>query len=161
MNITTIISGGQTGADRAALDVALALGLACGGWCPKGRAAEDGPIDLRYPLRETAVADPAQRTRFNVRDADGTLILAPGELRGGTALTRQIAIELARPHLVIDPAQAPASEVCDAMRRWINDHDIAVLNVAGPRESECPGIYGQARRLLTALLAPAAGAGGS
>lgn len=162
MPITTIISGGQAGADRAALDVALALGLPCGGWCPKGRAAEDGPIDLRYPLRETISADPAQRTRFNVRDADGTLILAPpGELTGGTALTRQIAIELAKPHLLIDPAQAQAADACAEIRRWIDDHDIALLNVAGPRESECPGICEQARRLLTALLAPAAGTGGS
>ena len=157
----TVISGGQTGVDRAALDVALALGLACGGWCPRGRAAEDGPIDLRYPLRETAGADPAQRTRLNVRDADGTLILAPGEPSGGTALTRRIAIEMGKPHLVIDPAQAPAEDACAEIRRWIDDHDINVLNVAGPRESECPGIYGQARRLLTALLAPAAGTGGS
>jgi len=151
--ITTIISGGQAGADRAALDVALALGLPCGGWCPKGRAAEDGPIEARYPLRETASADPAQRTRLNVRDADGTLILAPGELRGGTALTRRIALELGRPHLVIDPARTSTEDACAEIRRWIDEHDIAVLNVAGPRESESPGIYQQVGALLRTLLA--------
>ena len=152
MPITRIISGGQTGADRAALDVALEMGLPCGGWCPKGRAAEDGPIDPRYPLRETAEADPAERPRLNVRDADGTLILAPGELCGGTALTRRIAIEMGKPHFVIDPAQAPVEDACAEIRRWIDDHDIAVLNVAGPRESECPGVYGQVSALLRALL---------
>jgi hypothetical protein len=153
MPITRIISGGQTGPDRAALDVALELGLACGGWCPRGRVAEDGPIDARYPLKETAGADPADRTRRNIEDADGTLILAGGELTGGTALTRQLALELGRPHLVIDPSCASAAEAVRQVRRWIDEHDIAVLNVAGPRESECPGIYGRARSLLLALLA--------
>jgi hypothetical protein len=153
MNITSIISGGQTGVDRAALDVALALGLKCGGWCPRKRAAEDGTIDMHYPLRETASDDPADRTRFNVRDADGTLILASCELRGGTALTRKIAGELGKPLLVIDPAGTPAPELCAQIRDWATSHDIAALNVAGPCESECPGAYEQAGALLRALLA--------
>jgi hypothetical protein len=153
MPITRVISGGQTGPDRAALDVALESGLACSGWCPRGRVAEDGPIDARYPLKETAGADPADRTRRNVEDADGTLILAGGELTGGTALTRRLALELGRPHLIIDPSCASTAEAVRQVQRWIDEHDIAVLNVAGPRESECPGIYGQGRSLLLALLA--------
>ncbi|MDY7110295.1 MAG: putative molybdenum carrier protein [Planctomycetota bacterium] len=153
MNITTIISGGQTGADRAALDVALALGLKCRGWCPRNRVAEDGPIDMHYPLRETASDDPADRTRCNVRDADGTLILASGELQGGTALTRDIADELGKPLLIGDPAGAPTPDLCARIHGWIAEHGIAVLNVAGPRESESPGAYEQAGALLRALLA--------
>nr|WP_305800882.1 putative molybdenum carrier protein [Thiolapillus sp.] len=91
-----IISGGQTGVDRAALDVALELGLRCGGWCPKGRLALDGPLDERYPLKETESADYSVRTRLNVRDADATLILNCGELSGGTAYTLRVAEELGR-----------------------------------------------------------------
>ena len=153
MPITRVISGGQTGPDRAALDVALQLGLACGGWCPRGRAAEDGPIDARYPLKETAGADPAERNRRNVGDADGTLILAGGELTGGTALTRRVAVELGKPHLVIDPSCASTAEAVRQVRRWIEEQGIAVLNIAGPRESDSPGIYERARSLLLALLA--------
>ncbi|HLF11639.1 MAG TPA: putative molybdenum carrier protein, partial [Gammaproteobacteria bacterium] len=86
-----IVTGGQTGVDRAALDAALELGLACGGWCPKGRWAEDGEIPPRYPLKETTSTDPARRTRANVRDADATLVLTDGEPTGGTRLTMSVA----------------------------------------------------------------------
>src|SRR5690606_30676655 len=103
-----VVSGGQTGVDRAALDAALRLGLPCGGWCPAGRWAEDGPIPERYPLRETESADPAERTARNVRDSDATLILSPRPLRGGTAGTREVAERLGRPFHVADPfADAP------------------------------------------------------
>src|SRR5215217_2323846 len=91
-----IVSGGQTGVDRAALDVALELGIECGGWCPAGRQAEDGPIDARYPLRETPSADPAQRTEWNVRDSDATLLLTTGAASPGTELTREVARRLGR-----------------------------------------------------------------
>jgi hypothetical protein len=144
-----VISGGQTGVDRAALDAALAAGLACGGWCPKGRWSEAGPIDGRYPLTETTSADPAQRTDLNVRDADGTLIIAPGPLTGGTALTRRIAERRGRPCLVVDPGDATAAE---AIRRWLHDQDIHTLNVAGPRESQHPGIHARALELLRVVL---------
>src|SRR3954447_14624932 len=97
--IQRIVSGGQTGVDRAALDVALALGIPCGGWCPRGRGAEDGLIPERYPLVETPAADASQRTRWNVRDSDGTLILAWGEPTGGTLLTVQACRETGKPHL--------------------------------------------------------------
>ena len=95
-----IVSGGQTGADRAALDWALANGLPCGGWCPLGRLAEDGVIDARYPLRETPEPSPAQRTEWNVRDSDGTLIVSLAKrLIGGTRLTEDLTMRLAKPHL--------------------------------------------------------------
>src|SRR5437870_9182944 len=100
--LTKIISGGQTGVDRAALDVALELGLPCGGWCPKRRRAEDGPIPERYPLTETSSRAYPQRTRCNVLDSDGTLILTRGRPTGGTALTIQIAAESGKPYFVVD-----------------------------------------------------------
>lgn len=149
-----IRSGGQTGADRAALDAAIAAGIGVGGWCPAGRWAEDGTIPGRYPLRETLDADPAVRTRRNVRDSDATLILSPLPLGGGTALTRTVADRLGRPVLVVDPSHPGA--VPDAAR-WcralVPEGRALDLNVAGPRESEAPGIYAQSRRFLTDLFA--------
>ena len=142
----TVISGGQTGVDRAALDVALELGLPCGGWCPQGRRAEDGVLAARYPLRETPSADYPQRTRWNIRDADGTLILHAGGLDRGSALTQRIAEQMRRPMLVLDAGTADPA----AIREWMRAHSVARLNVAGPRESRSPGIYEMARRLLRA-----------
>lgn len=147
-----IVSGGQTGADRAALDAAILSGLALGGWCPAGRWAEDGPIPKRYPLRPTPTADPAERTRLNVRDSDGTLILCAGPLRGGTALTAEHARALGRPCLVVDPGDPEALARAAA---WLGAHGVGTLNVAGPRESEAPGAYAAALRFLRALLARA------
>jgi len=144
-----VISGGQTGVDQAALDAAAQAGLACGGWCPKGRWSEAGPIDQRYELTETPSADPAQRTDFNVRDADGTLIIAGAPLTGGTALTRRLTRRRAKPCLVVDPRDASAPQ---AIRRWLAEHDIRVLNVAGPRASGHPGIHEQALELLRRVL---------
>ncbi len=144
-----IITGGQTGVDRAALDVAIKLDLPCGGWCPKGRASEQGPIADIYPLTETPLADPAQRTEFNVRDADGTLIIAHGELTGGTALTRDFAAAHAKPCLIVSPDNTSAAEMVAA---WLAENKIRILNVAGPRESRDPGIYERAGKLLHAVL---------
>jgi hypothetical protein len=148
--VARIVSGGQTGVDRAALDAALALGLPCGGWCPKGRRAEDGPIAERYPLLETDSPRYAARTRMNVLAADGTLILNRGALDGGSALTAAFARERGKPLLVLalDEADALAR-----VRAWVAAHRIAVLNVAGPRESRAPGIYAGARAFLERLLA--------
>lgn len=145
-----IVSGGQTGVDRAALDVALLLGIACGGWCPRGRKAEDGIIAQRYPLRETPSGDYRQRTRANVFTADGTLILYPGRLTGGTALTARIAQRASRPCYLVDLNAAPSPS---ATRAWLHDQRIRVLNVAGPRESQARGIYRRTRRWLLDLLA--------
>ncbi|MBN2023362.1 MAG: putative molybdenum carrier protein [Pirellulales bacterium] len=143
-----VISGGQTGVDRAALDVAIALGIPRGGWCPRGRLAEDGRIPLHYPLRETATGDYAERTERNVLDADATLILHAGPLRGGTLLTRELAERHGKPCLCVDLDATP--DPADAAR-WLEERAAAVLNVAGPRESQSPGIADRARRFLLAL----------
>jgi hypothetical protein len=144
-----IVSGGQTGADRAALDVALALGLEVGGWCPAGRPAEDGRIPDRYPLTETGTADRAERTIRNVRDSEGTLILASAEPAGGTLLALREAELLRKPHLVVNPETADAE---DRVAEWLRLWQPKVLNVAGPRESESPGIYAATFRVLAAVL---------
>ncbi len=144
--------------DRAALDAALAAGREIGGWCPSGRRAEDGCIPDQYPLHETPAATYAQRTRWNVRDSDATLILAAGPLVRGTALTRQEAERLGRPLLVINlervvsPAEQAAA--ADRIRDWVEDLGVMVLNVAGPRESSTPGIYGRAKDLLAQVFSP-------
>lgn len=135
--------------DRAALDAALEAGLPCGGWCPKGRKAEDGSIAARYPLTETPSADYGQRTEWNVRDSDGTLVLNVGALAGGTAQTVDIARRLRKPCLVVDLAHPP--EPSEALA-WLDAHRIRVLNVAGPRESKSPGAYAAALRYLRGLL---------
>ena len=147
--LLTIVSGGQTGVDRAALDVAMERGITCGGWCPAGRAAEDGPIDTRYPLRETPSADPAERTEWNVRDSDATLLLVTGAHSPGTELTHDAARRLGR-RVYVWPLDARPDP--DAFRRWLQVHNIRTLNVAGPRESESPGVYASARDCLRAAL---------
>ncbi len=160
--VERIVSGGQTGVDRAGLNVALALGLPCGGWCPRGRRAEDGRIPARYPLRETPTARYPQRTEWNVRDSDGTLVLTWGAPRGGTALTIGLARRLARPCRVADLARLAErvdeqEAVASGVRSWIEEERIRVLNIAGPRESEAPGVGERARAfLLTVLAAPSA-----
>ena len=144
-----LVSGGQTGADRAALDAALEVGIEIGGWCPKGRRAEDGAIPERYPLAETPERGYRARTRRNVEDADGTLVLNVGKLDGGTALTVRHARKTGKPCLVVqledglDPA---------VFRAWLARHRIGVLNVAGPREGKRPGIHAAALACMTALL---------
>lgn len=147
--LSKLISGGQTGVDRAALDVALAAGLPIGGWCPKGRLAEDGVIPMTYPLQETPSPQYAQRTWWNVRDADATLILTRNDPAGGTALTIDTARRLHKPHRVIDLTTKPAPH---AVALWISQIGIIVLNVAGPRESTCPGIYDEAFDWLQEML---------
>ena len=144
-----IISGGQTGVDRAALDVARELGLPIGGWCPKGRRAEDGPIDPSYPLQETLSSSYPVRTEQNVLAADGTLILTRGRPQGGTNLTRKLARGALRPYLLVDLSVGEAVHV---VQEWGGRNNIEILNVAGPRESEAPGIYDQAARFLKDLL---------
>src|SRR5215470_9745293 len=145
-----VVSGGQTGVDRAALDVAIALGIPHGGWCPLGRRAEDGAIPARYAVVEHASPDYAARTEANVADSDATLILARGPLSGGTALTRDVARRLRKPHLVVDLGGSPDAI---AVREWLAEHAVGVLNVAGPRESQRPGIGDDARAFLRNVLA--------
>lgn len=148
VSIQKIVSGGQTGVDRAALDAALAAAVPVGGWCPRGRRAEDGPIDPRYPLQETPSTDYAQRTAWNVRDSDGTLVLVRTRPEGGTALTIEEAQQRGKPLL----QYKINSDTLEDIQEWIDAHDIAVLNVAGPRESESPGIYAAANDLMQRLL---------
>lgn len=144
-----VISGGQTGVDRAALDAAIQLGLSVGGWCPEGRLAEDGMIDRLYPLEETPGQNYAIRTEWNVRDSDGTLILHRGRIVGGTALTLRLAKEYGRPFLCVE--LSGEAEVGREVE-WVKRREIRTLNVAGPRESSEPGIYDQAHRHLIELL---------
>lgn len=143
-----IVSGAQTGVDRAALDVALAVGLKAGGWVPKGRRAEDGPIDGYYPVQETPSTDYEERTRFNVRDSDATLILTRGEPKGGTKLTLEIARQLAKPYLIVDLSRSKSPL---AALKWLEAKRPTVLNVAGPRESGAGGIYDEATAFLKNL----------
>jgi uncharacterized protein len=145
-----IVSGGQTGVDRAALDAALDRYLAAGGWCPHGRRSEDGPLDSRYPVQETPSPEPEQRTEWNVRDSDGTLILFRERIFGGTALTASLAERYQRPCLLVDLQENSGVESALA---WLTEHCIRVLNIAGPRASEDSSIYGQARLYLDRLLA--------
>lgn len=148
MSLLKVVSGGQSGVDRAALDSAMALGICCAGWCPSGRRAEDGTIDLCYPLRETPSRSYGQRTGWNVQDSDGTLILYRGVLRGGTRLTRELAMKMHKPVQLLDlDAGADPATVFG----WIQSERIHILNVAGPRESQCPGIYKTAGALLYRL----------
>lgn len=143
-----VMSGGQTGVDRAALDVAIAHGIEHGGWCPRGRLAEDGPLHVRYALQETESSGYRQRTRGNVRDSQGTLILNEGELSGGSALTARFAAQFGRPCLVVSLGDADPRAVAE----WIRSARIDVLNVAGPGESKRPGIYARAYAFLERVL---------
>ncbi len=140
------MSGGQTGVDRAALDVAMKWGIPYAGWCPAGRWAEDGPIPERYLLKATPLADPAQRTVWNVRDSDGLLILCGSIKSEGTLLAQHTASELNHPiyHLEMGEAVRPLVE-------WIQTLKSGTVNVAGPRESEQSGAYEQAFYLMEKL----------
>ncbi|HUJ00645.1 MAG TPA: putative molybdenum carrier protein [Usitatibacter sp.] len=150
MPLIRILSGGQTGVDRAALDAALACGLAVGGWCPKGRRAEDGVIAERYPLVETPSKRYEQRTRWNVRDSDATLILALGELSGGSRLTADAARSAAKPLLV---GRLDLYDTARVVEEFVEAHRVRTLNVAGPRESRWPGIHARAYALLRTVFA--------
>ncbi|MBM4331707.1 MAG: molybdenum cofactor carrier [Deltaproteobacteria bacterium] len=147
--VEKIISGGQTGVDRAALDVALELGIPCGGWCPKGRRAEDGIISTRYPMEETSSPEYPVRTEMNVEDSDGTLILTWGSPVGGTLLTLKLARKHRKPYFLLDLSQG--GDVL-SVKEWIRKNHVRTLNVAGPRESEAPGIYARAAFFLKEVL---------
>ncbi|MFP4077248.1 MAG: YpsA SLOG family protein, partial [Halochromatium sp.] len=135
-----IISGGQTGADRAALDAALEIGFPVGGYCPAGRRAEDGPIPVHYPLEEID-GDEAARTRMNVEAADGTAIFFRGSIKRGTAHTLSCCIALGRAYRLIDTGAVGAERAATALLAFLNTHQVGILNIAGPRLSEEPTIY--------------------
>ena len=146
-HVEQIVSGGQTGVDRAALDVAIALGIPHGGWCPRGRLAEDGRIPDQYALRETTSKEYRVRTEQNVIDSDATLILYHGKLQGGTLLTFRMCKEHGKPFLLVDLDTAAASTA----EEWLHSLKPQVLNVAGPRERTSSGIYQRASKYLVAL----------
>ena len=143
-----IISGGQTGVDRAALDVALKRGIETGGWCPTGRLDEFGRIPDRYPLRELQNGSFSDRTLQNVKDSDGTVIIYFETLSGGTEQTVRFCVEQQRPHLLTDASKTPTNEAAKSIADFVRENNIAILNVAGPRQTEWPGGYDYASRAL-------------
>jgi len=145
-----IISGGQSGVDRAALDFALNNCIPCGGWCPKGRLAEDGPIDQRYPLQETLSSNYALRTRLNVDEGDATLILYTDGIGNGTALTAEYAKTKNKPLLLLNIHK---EESLRRLKNWLEQNKFEVLNIAGPRESTSPRIYQKALKFLNQTFA--------
>lgn len=151
-SLITIISGGQTGVDRGALDAAIEHGIAHGGKCPRGRLAEDGRIPDCYQLEETSSRRYSVRTERNVVESDGTLIMYYGKLSTGTELTRRMAIKNDKPFFLFDFTSPPE---LFAVVQWLEDVDIHTLNCAGPRESSCPGIGSLARQLCLELFAAA------
>jgi len=142
----TFISGGQTGVDRAVLDIAIKWGLPYRGWCPAGRLAEDGRIPEGYLLRETPTADPMERTIWNIRDSDGLLIFGDLDRSEGTRLARCTAIDLNRPVF-----HSGFQGQIEPVFHWLQALNGGAVNVAGPRESEQPGVYTQAFRFLDQL----------
>lgn len=150
----TIISGGQTGADRAALDFAIRWGIDHAGWCPRGRRAEDGPLELLYELEETPHAKYDQRTRWNVRDSDATLVITlQAEPTGGSALTLAVAKRAGKPCLHLAQAEIPSVvEAGELVAEFILQHQVERLNVAGPRASQEPTIATYVDGILTAAL---------
>jgi predicted Rossmann fold nucleotide-binding protein DprA/Smf involved in DNA uptake len=147
--ISKIISGGQTGVDRAALDVAIKLGITHGGWCPKGRLAEDGIIQEKYKLSETSSSIYQQRTRMNIQDSDITLIVIKNIKWGsGTLFTKDMCIKMQKKFAVLD-----VDELTDPkpIRHWLMEQEAEILNVAGNRESTSPGIYQDAYKFFLML----------
>jgi predicted Rossmann-fold nucleotide-binding protein len=146
-----IISGGQTGADQAALDAAIILGLPHGGWICRGRKTESGPLPAQYRLRELDSYRYRDRTEKNVLDSDGTVIFSFGPLEGGSALTEALTIRHDRPCLVLDLAEISQEQAITALWKWINEHEVRRLNVAGPRASHSPRIHGAVYEILTSF----------
>ena len=149
--IKRIVSGGQTGVDRAALDVAIKLGIAHGGWIPRGRLTESGALPQKYQLKETSSSQYSVRTEKNVVDTDGTLIMTHGPLIGGTEYTRKMAVKHSRPWLHMDLDRTAAFHAATTINNWIQQKKIEILNVAGPRASEDPAIYQDTLNILESV----------
>jgi hypothetical protein len=149
--IKRIVSGGQTGVDRASLDVAIKLGIDHGGWIPRGRLTESGELPQKYHLTETSSSQYSVRTEKNVVAAEGTLIISHGPLTGGSGYTREMAVKHGRPWLHMDLNQMAAFHAATAINNWILQKEIEILNVAGPRASEDPGIYQDTLNILESV----------
>ena len=143
-----IVSGGQTGVDRAALDAALELGIEAGGWCPEGRLAEDGAIAEKYPLKELPKAGYLQRTKRNVIDSDGTVIIFYGNPAGGTLLTLESCIKDGKPFLLIDAESLTIDKASVNIQRFIEKNNITIVNIAGPKASEKEEAYRYAKLVI-------------
>ena len=146
--VEKIISGGQTGADRAALDFAIKHNIPHGGWVPNGRRAEDGRIPDIYELHEMPTGSYPERTEQNVIHSDGTVIISHSVLTGGSAYTAEMARKHARPWLHLDMEKTTMDKAAQRLREWIADKNISVLNVAGPRQSGDPAIYDVTTKVL-------------
>ncbi len=147
-----IVSGGQTGADRAALDVAIKMNIPHGGWISKGRKTETGPLPKIYQLREMAASDYPSRTRKNIIDSHGTVIISRGQLRGGSKLTQSFARVKGKPNCHIDLLKQDTFEGAITLQSFILENSIRILNVAGPRASHDPGIYFEVKSIMEAML---------
>ena len=145
-----LLSGGQTGVDRAALDFAMDNKIVCGGWCPRDRIAEDGVIPSKYPLKEAAAKFYSWRTELNVRDSDGTLVIYSGTIGNGTDLTVKMAQKMDKPLIIINLDNIEIT-LEEKINKWLAENNVEILNIAGPRESTTPGIYKKAYLLLEKL----------
>ena len=144
----TIISGGQTGVDRAALDWAISRNINHGGWCPKGRMASDGPLPIRYLLRETESDGYRQRTKLNVQDSDATLIFNVGLLEGGTRQTVKFAQTMNKPYKIILLESFQLQDAAIDVTTWLNCFRFSTINIAGPSEARRVGIYTRVLNVL-------------
>jgi hypothetical protein len=149
-----IISGGQTGADQAALDAAIRTQTAHGGWIPKGRKTEEGPLPKKYHLQEMSSRNYRDRTEKNILEGDATLICSHGPLTGGSALTEALAIRHKKPLLHLDFTHYSLDKAMDTLNKWLQAHSVQILNVAGPRASGDPQIYQKVYQLLCAVCGP-------
>lgn len=152
MICSKIISGGQTGVDRGALDACLQNDFPCGGWCPAGRLAEDGEIPEQYPLQETWNSNYDERTRLNVRDSDATVIIYEHKLKGGTQLTYQTAQEKEKPVFLFKMSPFLIDELLEQLYHFLKINEVETLNVAGPRESQWTGAYEQSLLIISKLI---------
>ena len=143
-----IISGGQTGADRAGLDTAIAKGIPHGGWIPKGRKTEDGLLPDKYNLSEMTTKSYPKRTEKNILDSDGTMIISHGKITGGSSLTRKLAKQHVKPWIHLDMNDLSIKEAAEQLSRWITGHNIKTLNVAGPRATKDLAIHMKASEVL-------------
>lgn len=151
MALHKIVSGGQTGADRGALDAALEAGFPCGGLCPDGRKAEDGPIDPHYPLQELPGAGYRKRTIRNIQDSDGTVVFSSGQHAGGSALTVEQCDRIGKPYILIDTNEVAPARAAEILANALDLYRIQVLNVAGSSESRTPGIQAYVRATMDLL----------